>query len=84
MVARRYPEVEPYDQGMLEVGDGQLVHWELCGDPEVVLIAIATTRRHEVDWITRQMGRLFPEAWARFRDGVPAADRDGRLADAGR
>ena len=27
----------------------------------MVLIAIATTRRHEVDWITRQMGRLFPE-----------------------
>ena len=49
---------------------------------EVVLIAIATTRRHEVDWITRQVGRLFPEEWARFRDGVPAADRDGDLADA--
>jgi proline iminopeptidase len=183
VVAGRYPEVEPYDQGMLEVGDGQLVYWEMCGNPEgkpavvlhggpgsgcsagmrrvfdpeayrvvlfdqrgcgrsrpdagdpatdlsvntthhllgdieqlrrhlgverwlvfggswgstlglayaerhpervteVVLIAIATTRRHEVDWITRQMGRLFPEEWARFRDGVPAADRDGDLADA--
>ena len=34
MVAGRYPEVEPYDQGMLEVGDGQLVHWEACGNPE--------------------------------------------------
>ena len=33
-MAGRYPEVEPYDQGMLEVGDGQLVYWELCGNPE--------------------------------------------------
>ncbi|HJW60059.1 MAG TPA: prolyl aminopeptidase, partial [Actinomycetota bacterium] len=30
----RYPKVEPYDQGMLEVGDGQLVYWEMCGNPD--------------------------------------------------
>jgi proline iminopeptidase len=34
VAAGRYPEVEPYDQGMLEVGDGQLVYWEVCGNPE--------------------------------------------------
>jgi proline iminopeptidase len=28
-----YPEIEPYDTGMLEVGDGQQVYWEACGDP---------------------------------------------------
>ena len=28
-----YPEVEPYDQGMLDVGDGNLVYWEACGNP---------------------------------------------------
>jgi proline iminopeptidase len=28
-----YPEIEPYDEGMLDVGDGQRVHWELCGNP---------------------------------------------------
>jgi proline iminopeptidase len=28
------------------------------------------------------MGRIWPEAWARFRDGVPEADRDGDLAAA--
>ncbi len=28
-----YPEIEPYDQGMLDVGDGNLVYWEVCGNP---------------------------------------------------
>lgn len=26
--------VEPYDEGMLAVGDGNLVYWEQCGNPE--------------------------------------------------
>jgi proline iminopeptidase len=178
-----YPKIEPYDHGMLDVGDGQLVYWEVCGDPggkpavvlhggpgsgckpgwrryfdpgayrvvlfdqrgcgrsrphasepvidlstnttdhliadiellrrhlnidrwlvlgaswgstlglayaerhpdrvsELVLFAVAVTGRREVEWITRDVGRLFPEQWARFRDGVPAADRDGSLVDA--
>jgi len=29
----RYPEIEPYDHGMLDVGDGNRVHWETCGNP---------------------------------------------------
>jgi proline iminopeptidase len=28
-----YPEIEPYDQGMLDVGDGNRIYWEACGDP---------------------------------------------------
>lgn len=48
----------------------------------LVLFSVVTTTRREVDWITRQMGRIFPAQWARFRDGVPADDRDGNLADA--
>ena len=36
-----YPEIEPYDHGMLDVGDGNLVYWESCGHadgkPAVVL-----------------------------------------------
>jgi proline iminopeptidase len=28
-----YPEIEPYDHGMLDVGDGHRVYWELCGNP---------------------------------------------------
>jgi proline iminopeptidase len=183
VVAGPYPGIEPYDQGMLEVGDGQRIAWEVSGNPEgkpavvlhggpgsgrtpgarrlfdpdayrvvlfdqrgcgrslpdagevttdlsvnttshllddierlrrhlgverwlvrggswgstlalayaerhpervteVILTAVATTRRHEVEWITRRVGRLFPEQWARFRDGVPAAERDGDLAAA--
>ncbi|MEY9953958.1 proline iminopeptidase [Leifsonia sp. EB34] len=29
-----YPEIEPYDSGMLDVGDGQQVYWETSGNPE--------------------------------------------------
>lgn len=178
-----YPSSEPYDTGMLDVGDGNLVHWEVSGNPagkpavvlhggpgsgagagwrryfdpaayRVVLfdqrgcgrstpsagdpatdLSVNTTRhlvadierlrehlgiarwlvlgaswgatlgqayaqRHpssvsemvlfsvtggsagEIDWITRQMGRIFPQEWARFRDAVPEGGRDGNLAAA--
>src|SRR3954465_11996973 len=29
-----YPEIEPYETGMLEVGDGHRLYWELCGNPD--------------------------------------------------
>ena len=32
-MADAYPEVEPYDHGMLAVGDGDSVYWEACGNP---------------------------------------------------
>ena len=179
----RYPEIEPYEHGLLDVGDGNLVYWETCGNPdgkpavvlhggpgsgcgpglrryfdpaayrivlfdqrgcgrstphasdpavdlgtnttahlladlellrahldigrwqlfggswgavlglcyaeryphrvsEIVLMGIATGRRVETDLLTRGLGPLFPEAWARFRGAVPEPDRDGDLADA--
>lgn len=179
----RHPAIEPYEHGMLDVGDGHRVYWEACGnatgkpavvvhggpgsgctpgmrryfDPatyrivlfdqrgcgrsrphasssgdalvanttehlladmeklrerleierwlvfggswgaalgllyaerhpervsEIVLTGIATGRRSETDLLTRGLGRVFPEAWARFRAGVPEADRDGDLAAA--
>jgi proline iminopeptidase len=28
-----YPEIEPYDSGLLEVGDGQSIYWEQSGNP---------------------------------------------------
>lgn len=28
-----YPPVEPYEQGLLDTGDGHRIHWELCGNP---------------------------------------------------
>ena len=179
----RYPVTEPYEHGMLDVGDGNLVYWEACGNPagkpavvlhggpgsgctpgwrrffdpdayrvvlfdqrgcgrstphasdpavdlstntthhlladiealrrhlgvdrwlvfggswgstlglaygerhpdrvsEMVLFSVVTSTHREVEWVTRDMGRVFPERWARFRDGVPPADRDGSLVDA--
>jgi proline iminopeptidase len=178
-----YPEIEPYAAGLLDVGDGHRIYWEVCGDPdgkpavvvhggpgsgcspqmrrffdpaayrivlfdqrgcgrstphagrsatgletnttghlladmerlrdhlaierwllfggswgavlglryaelhtehvsEIVLTAIATGRRVESDLLTRGLGRIFPEAWSRFRAAVPEADRDGDLAAA--
>jgi proline iminopeptidase len=178
-----YPEIEPYDAGMLDAGDGNLIYWEVCGsrdgkpavmlhggpgsgcvpgwrryfnpaayrvllfdqrgcgrstphasDPgvdlaantthhliadierlrkllgiermlvvggswgstlalayaerfpehvsEMVLFSVATTTQRDVRWVTRDMGRYFPEEWERFRNGVPAAERDGDLVTA--
>jgi proline iminopeptidase len=175
-----YPAIEPYDHGMLAVGDDNLIYWEVCGNPkgkpavvlnggpgsgctpsvrryfdpsayrivlfdqrgcgrstphasdsavdlasntthhlihdierlrnhlaierwlvfggswgstlalayaerfpertsEMVLISVVTTGRREVQWVTRDVGRYFPQAWARFREGLPAAERDGDL-----
>ncbi|PZG04577.1 prolyl aminopeptidase [Nonomuraea aridisoli] len=177
------PPVEPYDHGMLDVGDGNLVYWEVCGNPdgkpvaivhggpgsgcsinarrtfdlerfrtvlfdqrncgrsrphaadpatdlsantthhlvadmellrehlgidkwllyggswgstlilayaeahpervsEIIIPAVTMTRRSEIDWLYRGVGRFFPEAWDRFRRGVPEADRDGDLLKA--
>src|SRR2546422_11591205 len=28
-----YPEIEPYEQGLLKVDNGNLVYWETCGNP---------------------------------------------------
>jgi proline iminopeptidase len=182
-MASLYPDIEPYDRGMLDVGDGHRVYWETCGNPagkpalvlhggpgsgcspgwrqyfnpelyrivlfdqrgsgrstphasepnvdlstnttahlltdiellrrqlgierwllrggswgstlalayaerhpdrvsEIVLNSIATTTPWEIDWITRGVGAFFPQAWARFRDGVPGSQRSGNLADA--
>lgn len=179
----RYPEIEPYQHGMLDAGDGNHVYWEACGNPdgkpalvvhggpgsgcgpgfrryfdpdayrivlfdqrgcgrstpsagdpdtnlsvnttdhlvadmellrrhlgiekwllwggswgavlslvyaqrqpdrvsEMVLTGVATGRRVETDLLTRGLGAMFPQAWARFRDALPPADRDGDLSDA--
>ncbi|GAB4190139.1 MAG: prolyl aminopeptidase [Thalassobaculales bacterium] len=48
----------------------------------LVLASVATTTAREIDWITRGVGAFVPEAWERFRNGVPADRRDGCLVDA--
>jgi proline iminopeptidase len=173
-----YPDIEPYDHGMLDVGDGNRVYWELCGTPRgipvvvlhggpgsgcstgvrrycdphayrsvlfdqrgcgrstphasdlrtdlsvnttahlladmeqlrqhlgidqwalfggswgstlglayaerhphrvtaMVLVGVTTTRRAEIDWLYRGVAPLVPAQWARFRAGVPPAEREG-------
>jgi proline iminopeptidase len=49
---------------------------------EAVLTGVGTGRQAEVELFTRGLGRLFPDPWRRFRDGVPADGRDGSLAAA--
>jgi proline iminopeptidase len=29
-----YPEIQPYETGMLDVGDGHSLYWELSGNPD--------------------------------------------------
>ncbi|MUL41644.1 prolyl aminopeptidase [Streptomonospora sp. PA3] len=48
----------------------------------MVLGAVTTGTRREIDWITRDMGRVFPREWERFVAAVPADERDGDLCAA--
>ncbi len=178
-----FPATEPYDSGLLDVGDGHEVYWECCGNPDgrplvylhggpgsgatpgqrrffdpalyravlfdqrgsgrsrplasepaadlsanttahlvadierlrelhriekwtafglswgttlglayaqahprrvdaLVLGLVTTTSRREVEWLTHDVGRIFPEEWERFAAGVPEALRHLPLVDA--
>ncbi|TXS49147.1 prolyl aminopeptidase [Streptomyces sp. t39] len=182
-MAELYPPVEPYDEGLLDVGDGNRVHWEVSGNPDgrpalvvhggpgsgcvpgmrryfdpeayrivlfdqrgcgrstphaadpaadmgvnttqhlladmellreflgvrrwvlhggswgstlllayaqrhpervsgIVINSVTTTRRSEIDWLYRGVGRFFPEQWHRFRAGVPEAAGPGDVVAA--
>jgi proline iminopeptidase len=39
----------------------------------MLMVAVTSTRRSELDWLYRGAGRFFPEAWERFRDHVGGA-----------
>jgi proline iminopeptidase len=43
----------------------------VCG---MLLVSVTSCRRSELDWLYRGVGRMFPEAWVRFRDFVGAED----------
>jgi proline iminopeptidase len=49
---------------------------------EIVLVSVTNSRRSELDWLYRGAGMFFPEAWQRFRAGVPEEERDGDLLTA--
>ncbi len=48
----------------------------------MVLGAVTTGSRREVDWMTRSMGRIFPEEHEAFTAAVPVHERGGDLAAA--
>jgi proline iminopeptidase len=179
----QFPPIEPYDNGMLDVGDGHQIYWECCGNPAgkpalflhggpgsgswagqrrffnpnlyrvvlfdqrgcgrsrplasepdadlgtnttahliadiealramhgvdrwtilglswgttlglayaqsfprrvsaLVLGFVTTTSRREVQWVTEDVGRIFPREWERFVEAVPERLRHLRLVDA--
>ena len=46
----------------------------------MVLISVKMTRAINVHWLAHEVGRYFPQEWARFRAGVPADERDDLVA----
>jgi proline iminopeptidase len=48
----------------------------------LILALVTTTTRREVEWITRDVGRIFPREWDRFAAAVPPALRHLPLVDA--
>jgi proline iminopeptidase len=42
----------------------------------IVLVAVTMTRRSDIDWLYRGVGRFFPEELERFRAAVPEAASD--------
>ena len=48
----------------------------------VVVAAVSTGTRADIDWLTIHAGRFFPAEWEQFRNHVPADLRNLRLVDA--
>jgi proline iminopeptidase len=40
----------------------------------MLMLSVTSSRRLELDWLYRGVGRFFPESWARFRDFAGLAD----------
>ena len=49
---------------------------------ELILMGVTTTRRAEIRWLYHDIAPLFPAEWAKFRAGVPEAEREGDLVEA--
>jgi proline iminopeptidase len=48
----------------------------------IVLGAVTSGTPREIEWITRDMGRVFPAEWDAFVGGLPESDRAGNLSAA--
>jgi proline iminopeptidase len=51
---------------------------------EIAITSVTMTRRSEIDWLYRGVGRFFPEAWERFSAVAPGAATPELLAEYGR
>ena len=49
---------------------------------EIVIAGVTMTRRSEIDWLYRGVGRFFPQQWERFLAGAAGTPRDGDLVAA--
>lgn len=49
---------------------------------EIVISSVTNTRRSDIDWLYRGVGRFFPEQWERFLAGAPGTPRDGDVVAA--
>ena len=47
---------------------------------EMILVNVVTTTHFETEWVTRAMGRVFPEAWKGFIALVPEVANEGNIA----
>jgi proline iminopeptidase len=56
-------------------GSGASAFWRRLFDPKVYVTSTPAEHR----WLTRDLGRIFPEQWERFRDTVPEDVRGGNL-----
>jgi proline iminopeptidase len=45
----------------------------------MVFNSVTMTRPSEIHWLYHEAGRFYPQAWQRFRAGVPQAEREGDL-----
>jgi proline iminopeptidase len=50
---------------------------------EIVLAAVTTTTRSEVEWITEQIGRVFPREWEQFAAAVRTEPGPGARLSSG-
>jgi proline iminopeptidase len=48
----------------------------------IVISAVTVTRRSDIDWLYRGVGRFYPEAWERFWAGAGGIPRDGDIVAA--
>jgi proline iminopeptidase len=82
---RQYHEVERWIILGLSWGTTLGLAYALAHPQRVsalVLGLVTTTSRREVEWITHDVGRLFPREWERFAAAVPDTLRHLRLVDA--